>query len=136
MNATAAIAIIQRPCKCCGELFAPPRTRPGQVYKFGHKMYGAGGMKRATAKPHLVPAIDDTARRKLDYKLALASARTEQKALDAVIDKLDDQIEMHRKAIAELQAAKDVAVKRHLVVSTAMTVLDCAAEGRDLPIEN
>lgn len=109
---------ITRTCACgCGRTFTPPRTRPAQVYLFGHKKHAGIGRQAA-----ITPKIEDhePSRRALNYRMALDSAERELRTLDAEIERLDDEAEAARKVVAGLLEQKDRLVERHAAVTAAI----------------
>lgn len=127
MHASAVVSRspVTRVCRCgCGKLFNPNFKRPGQEYLYGHRPHSLSlAPKAAAAEPD---------RRLLDYRLAAATARTEAAQLVREIDRLDDQLEEARKRVHDLEAAKDLAVDRHLGVVTTIECLDCMISGKSV----
>jgi len=127
-------SLIKRVCRCgCGESFAPPASRPGQEYKHRHK--GGGAAAQPKSGPKLITAPDVKQRRTLDYRLALSTANAERNYLESEIEALDEQMNLLRDQIAVAQKKKDALVERHLVISTAISVLTNAVDGTPIVLE-
>ena len=119
---------IERPCKCCGKLFTPPASRPGQEYIHGHKPRTGKALGKLAA-----PAKREV--RTLDFKLALRTAREEMSDLAQQMDALDDRIVPLQHELGTLAAEKDALCGRHLTLETMADLLEAAIDGRDLRAE-
>lgn len=120
--------VVTRICRCgCLQTFTPTPKRPGQQYKYGHKLHAGGKRTLPNAavlsQPRAKKEEDtrDGERRALNYKLALMAVRREIELCDREIETADDEAELIRvekirplqAAIAEILDRKDQTVERH-----------------------
>ncbi|HEY1767780.1 MAG TPA: hypothetical protein VGG26_08995 [Terracidiphilus sp.] len=131
MNASTS-SLVRRVCKGgCGGFFTPPASRPGQEYIHGHKHGCATATlpKKAAAAPL---GRNEDERRMLDYRLALATMRRETAEVVKEIDGVDDQIELLRVNLDDLDGRKELLTERHLNLTSTMMALEALSTGKSL----
>jgi hypothetical protein len=97
--------VVTRVCRCgCLQTFMPHKNRPGQEYKYGHKVRPGGkrtlpaGKAAVLSQPRAQKQEEarDGERRTLNYKLALMAVRRELELCDQEIENADDEAECIR----------------------------------------
>lgn len=128
---------ILRSCACgCGRQFHVDLRRPGREYCYGHKKGARGVASPESPQPSTPRVQQSQERRLLDYRMARKTAQEEVAKLEGLIDRLGDEIQEMRGAIASRQTKKDELVARHARVRLALLHLSAAIDDVDVPTEN
>jgi hypothetical protein len=118
-------------CVCgCEQTFRP--RRPGQRYAYNHKPLELRA--RPAALRRLLPATPPTnggvregeKRSTLDYKIAMRTAVIEREAIEKEIDAIDDELEVARQRVRDLEAKHADKTLRHLTLVTMTELLGAA----------
>jgi hypothetical protein len=131
-----AATIIQRPCKCgCGTTFTPHPKQPGREYIYGHKpRFDAPIVPSNVIRTKFGGRTEDE-RKRLDYKLALMTARQELSEVAKQIDLADDRIADIRSDLKACEAHKEALTDRHLTIDSTIMALEALIEGKSLARE-